>query len=556
LDTALGMALVALALALTALVLVSFARAALSDPGPIGEEWLRWDGKLASRPAIPAHAVLSSTFLAAQFRKLAERESSAKVTVIDYSKAQTGQQVGSSEYKSDDDSDNGEAIAERLRTSGFAMVSSAADDRLSRNIRWSRVSFDHRTCEHHSTECASCPDEGHSSAPAAALRQVLVSNAAQPGALSSAAVAAATVALGAPVAAAGSLAAVAVTGAQVPLRWSGSAAPVVARPSPSSASASPAAPLSFPSSSAMPPSVLSNTSASSGSPSPPLSTSASSSSSSAPAPSSLSGSLARPSSDPGTVLVGAVGGSAAGPVVEDVGSAARIFDVSKMPELPPMMRNINWAAVQFPSSVRPIVVNGSGAAASGPSALVVASEPSTAHQSAQVAESPNSQVDALKASLDPYPTVFCDKCQHFKPPRTHHCSSCGRCVTRMDHHCIWLNNCVGLSNHRFFLQFLVYVSAALFYFLVLEVVRTVNLGLPDPFSLAGLVEIAFSLTALGFLRFAVELFITQANAVATNYTVIEDMFVEGSFTKYNRGSAHANVVELLGPSYAKWLLPL
>jgi hypothetical protein len=255
-------------------------------------------------------------------------------------------------------------------------------------------------------------------------------------------------------------------------------------------------------------------------------------------------------------LVGAVGGSAAGPVVEDVGSAARIFDVSKMPELPPMMRNINWAAVQFPSSVRPIVVNGSGAAAPGPSALVVASEPSTAHQSAQVAESPNSQVDALKASLDPYPTVFCDKCQHFKPPRTHHCSSCGRCVTRMDHHCIWLNNCVGLSNHRFFLQFLVYVSAALFYFLVLEVVRTVNLGLPDPFSLAGLVEIAFSLTALGFLRFAVELFITQANAVATNYTVIEDMFVEGSFTKYNRGSAHANVVELLGPSYAKWLLPL
>eukprot|EP00927_Polykrikos_kofoidii_P005891 TRINITY_DN12363_c1_g1_i1.p1 TRINITY_DN12363_c1_g1~~TRINITY_DN12363_c1_g1_i1.p1 ORF type:complete len:315 (-),score=24.68 TRINITY_DN12363_c1_g1_i1:104-1048(-) len=54
--------------------------------------------------------------------------------------------------------------------------------------------------------------------------------------------------------------------------------------------------------------------------------------------------------------------------------------------------------------------------------------------------------------------TFCKRCEHHRPPRTHHCSMCNKCVQRFDHHCPWINNCVGHANHRFFIQFLAYAS--------------------------------------------------------------------------------------------------
>jgi hypothetical protein len=49
---------------------------------------------------------------------------------------------------------------------------------------------------------------------------------------------------------------------------------------------------------------------------------------------------------------------------------------------------------------------------------------------------------------------FCDVCNGFKVPRSHHCRKCGRCVKKMDHHCPWINNCVGHANHGHFIGFL------------------------------------------------------------------------------------------------------
>ncbi|TPX30067.1 hypothetical protein SmJEL517_g06272 [Synchytrium microbalum] len=72
---------------------------------------------------------------------------------------------------------------------------------------------------------------------------------------------------------------------------------------------------------------------------------------------------------------------------------------------------------------------------------------------------PNVGTDvSIQVSQSIQPPRFCQSCQNYKPPRTHHCKDCRRCVLRMDHHCPWTNNCVGFLNHAHFLRFLIWTS--------------------------------------------------------------------------------------------------
>ncbi len=54
---------------------------------------------------------------------------------------------------------------------------------------------------------------------------------------------------------------------------------------------------------------------------------------------------------------------------------------------------------------------------------------------------------------------YCNTCEIFRPPRSSHCSYCDNCVEEFDHHCPWVSNCVGRRNYRYFLLFLMQVSA-------------------------------------------------------------------------------------------------
>lgn len=49
---------------------------------------------------------------------------------------------------------------------------------------------------------------------------------------------------------------------------------------------------------------------------------------------------------------------------------------------------------------------------------------------------------------------WCEVCNGYKAPRSHHCRKCQRCVMKMDHHCPWINTCCGHFNHANFTYFL------------------------------------------------------------------------------------------------------
>lgn len=135
---------------------------------------------------------------------------------------------------------------------------------------------------------------------------------------------------------------------------------------------------------------------------------------------------------------------------------------------------------------------------------------------------------------------YCNVCEGYKAPRSHHCRKCGRCIIKMDHHCPWINNCVGWGNHMSFTCFLAFaVLGCLQASIILSITLYRGIhrqwymyyGKPHlatiQFGLISLIMCIFSLgLAIGVVIAVGMLFYFQARAIIRNRTGIEDWILE------------------------------
>ncbi|XP_074105464.1 palmitoyltransferase ZDHHC6 [Cotesia typhae] len=133
---------------------------------------------------------------------------------------------------------------------------------------------------------------------------------------------------------------------------------------------------------------------------------------------------------------------------------------------------------------------------------------------------------------------YCNVCEGYKAPRSHHCRKCGRCILKMDHHCPWINNCVGHYNHGYFTAFLASavggccVSTFILVSWLLTVITRRNYTFPSP-SVFTLILVVFTIGLSIGVVFAVGMLLyIQLSAILRNTTGIEDWILEKA--KYRR----------------------
>jgi palmitoyltransferase len=148
--------------------------------------------------------------------------------------------------------------------------------------------------------------------------------------------------------------------------------------------------------------------------------------------------------------------------------------------------------------------------------------------------------EPLRVPQKAYPlrpsNTYCYRCRRHKPPRAHHCRHCGTCVLKMDHHCPWVGGCVGARNHKFFYNFLQWVTVLEYYVLIVNSIlfrrgiqRRSRFG-NQAWSIDGYMISLFPICAM-FILFTTALIVTHTYMFIVNLSTIEHMGYERQKTR-------------------------
>lgn len=173
---------------------------------------------------------------------------------------------------------------------------------------------------------------------------------------------------------------------------------------------------------------------------------------------------------------------------------------------------------------------------------------------------------------------WCGKCHVWKPDRCHHCSSCKTCFLRMDHHCPWFSCCIGFKNHKFFVQFLLYVfsfcgvvficSAYLLYLFFKNEQYQNDQYLSLTLVFLAVVSLAFFICVGVFAAFLIYMLLQNLTTIEfqdLRWNYLGDHSAEYVYDSHGKKKKVSNFYDLgvtrnwmaiMGKSWYQWLLPV
>jgi len=115
--------------------------------------------------------------------------------------------------------------------------------------------------------------------------------------------------------------------------------------------------------------------------------------------------------------------------------------------------------------------------------------------------------------------TVCNRCDTYRPARSHHCRICKRCVRRLDHHCPWINNCVGEFNQKYFILFLFYIGITCIY--AISFVLWSLIVFPEKSEVQIVHSIIICIESCLFGIFVITVFIDQVHSILNDRSLID-----------------------------------